>query len=155
MECKKMRGLIMTDYLDGNLDKPTLKEVEAHIAACPGCRGLVSELTSIRASLKKESPQSPPPQVWERIRADIARVPMKYSLAGNFAESIRSWIVNRRPAVVIAAAAILIFAVLTVTRLMPQNNPLAPDDIISIISLEENGDYADYNFGTPAENYFL
>ena len=159
MDCKEMEEIILTDYIDGKIAGQALRSVEAHLASCIRCRGLASELASIRAPFRKTERMEPPSEVWERIRAEVSRKPIDSVFAQDTFQSIRLFFARLRPAIVVMTAAALILAVLTVARLMPQKGmrtpPASGDDILSLVTSDENENGALYDFGTPAENYFL
>jgi len=60
-----------------------------------------------------------------------------------------------RPAIVVATAAMVILAVLTVARLVPQKGLISQDEIISLVTLDESGNGQEFDFGTPEESFFL
>jgi anti-sigma factor RsiW len=41
--CRELVELV-TDYLEGALDPDTLRRVEGHLAACPGCSAYLDEM---------------------------------------------------------------------------------------------------------------
>ncbi len=158
MDCNKMEEIILTDYIDGRLTGRAFKDVEAHIASCKPCRGLISELKSVSAEFKKSGREDPPSEVWERIRSEVDRAPATALFAQDFFRSTRLIFARLRPAIAVTAAVALIFVVLMAGRLMPYrgtvNAPVGEEEILSMAALEENG-VTDYDFGTPEENYFL
>lgn len=159
MECKRIEEIILTDYTDGKLSGQMFKDVEAHLASCSRCRALASELVRLRTDLRKAGRMTPPSRVWETVRAGVAGEPAGGVFAQNFLRSVRLLSVRLRPAVVAATAAALILVVLTMARLMPQKEmlvvPVAQDEALSLITLDEDRNGADYDLGTPAEDYFL
>jgi len=51
---------------------------------------------------------------------------------------------------------VLIFAVLITTRIVSNRGAISQEDeIFSMVDLGESTNGADYDLGTPAENYFL
>ncbi len=155
MDCKKMEELIFTDYADGKITGQAFKDVEAHLASCHRCRALASELASIGRTFKAVKPMEAPTGVWEKIRSDITREPAGTVFARDLIFTARSFLARLRPVVVMVTAAVLILVAVTVVRLMPQKITTRGEDILSIVALEETGNGAEYDFGTPAESYFL
>ena len=43
IDCADLVELV-TEYLEGVLDKPTAAEIEAHLALCPGCDAYVAQM---------------------------------------------------------------------------------------------------------------
>lgn len=157
MDCKKMEEIILTDYMDGKITGAMLKDVEAHLASCSRCRALYTELAPIGAEIRKAKRMEPPDRVWEKIRAEVSMAPGKaWALSPDkFFESVRMMIAHLKAAIVVATAAALILAVLTVAHLMPQRGAIDQEEIISLITMDENGNGTNYDFGTPEEAYFL
>lgn len=158
MDCDKMRDIILTDYIDGRLTGQALQDVEAHLASCAGCRGLASELVSVGAELGKSRHQKPSSEVWERIRSEVNRPPVGVFSAPDLLRSARSVFARLRPAITVAAAAALILVVLIAGHVIPYNTaakaPVGEEEILSMAAMDEHGG-ADYDFGTPEEDYFL
>lgn len=153
MDCKKIEEIILTDYMDGRLDSRELKAVEAHLASCGRCRELASEAAGIGKELRLAEELTPSPAVWQRIRAAISGEPARAMPAQNFFQSLRLSFARLRPAIVVASAVAVILAVLITARLMPPGGSLGQEEIMSLVSIEENG--AGYDLGTPVESYFL
>lgn len=72
MRCDKVKELLMTDYIDGQLDGQTEKLVRQHLESCAACRAFEA---SVRKSavepLKAAAQKRPPAYVWERIRREV------------------------------------------------------------------------------------
>ena len=55
-------------YFDGEVDAAGVREVEAHLAQCAGCRALLGELGEMRSALRDRLPDlAAPPQLRQRI----------------------------------------------------------------------------------------
>ena len=61
--------IALGDYVDGTLDERARIEIEAHLAACERCRGVVADFGVIRQSALSLEPQLPPAHVWTRLSA--------------------------------------------------------------------------------------
>jgi anti-sigma factor RsiW len=59
------------DYVDGTLAEAARAALEAHLALCPACRALASDLGAIRAASLALERHVPPPHVWTRLSASI------------------------------------------------------------------------------------
>ncbi|OGS06266.1 MAG: hypothetical protein A2204_05935 [Elusimicrobia bacterium RIFOXYA1_FULL_47_7] len=75
MECNKARELMLSDYMDGMLNKETSGEVEKHIASCQSCAGYYRSAVSAFVPFRKSRALGVPPAVWEGIRGRLAAVP--------------------------------------------------------------------------------
>ena len=59
------------DYVDGTLDAPAQRALEAHLSTCERCRRVADDFRAIRAASLTLEPHVPPPQMWARIAAAI------------------------------------------------------------------------------------
>ena len=72
MKCKKIRELIMTDYLDGEITEELRQQVDEHVKTCPGCRELLQAVrTGVSAPLQGAELMRPPESVWSAIKEKI------------------------------------------------------------------------------------
>lgn len=73
MRCWDARQHV-SDYLDGELDRPTASMVEAHLAVCPTCPPLYAALVGVHAELGRlRDPDSViDPPLEQRIRSIVA-----------------------------------------------------------------------------------
>jgi anti-sigma factor RsiW len=60
MDCKTA-ALLLAPYLDGELDRATVVELEAHIDGCADCAAELSALDEIRQTLRKHAARYPAP----------------------------------------------------------------------------------------------
>ncbi len=62
------------ERLDGDLPHDTLAAVDAHVAVCAACAGLLHDLEQIRSAARSLGPVQPPAHLWieiaGRVRAD-------------------------------------------------------------------------------------
>jgi anti-sigma factor RsiW len=61
--------LQVDDYVDGTLPAPARAALEAHLAICPACRMLASDLHAIRVAALTLERHVPPPRIWGRLAA--------------------------------------------------------------------------------------
>jgi anti-sigma factor RsiW len=64
-------GVTLDDYVDDVLSPSERAAVEAHLAACDGCRELVAGLRSVVAAVSTLKPVEPPRAAWSRIEQTI------------------------------------------------------------------------------------
>ena len=160
MDCRRAKGVILSDYADGVLRGHALEELEIHIRSCSSCRELAEGLMSAEELLKSAARADVPQAVWGRIRAEISRLSIKKGLIEDLSEKIRYGFYHLRPAVMATAAIIALLFVLATARLVSYMDYSAAlsarNDIINMVSL--NGDErgaGEYDIGTSAETYFL
>jgi len=59
--------IALGDYVDGTLDERARIEIEAHLASCERCRGVVADFGVIRQAALSLEPQLPPAHVWTKL----------------------------------------------------------------------------------------
>ena len=62
---------LLTRWLGGELAADERVAVEAHLAACPGCRGEADALTAVWQELAQAAPPAGPGSVWPAVQARI------------------------------------------------------------------------------------
>ena len=74
MKCKKIQELLLSDYLDGELNDDLHNEINIHLSMCPECRQFESALhKKVVEPLKKAKKINPPERVWVHIKEAIVR----------------------------------------------------------------------------------
>ena len=72
MNCEKVRELLVTDYIDRELDADTEERVIAHLAQCASCKAFEATVRmSAVEPFKDARPIAPPKHVWERVAGAI------------------------------------------------------------------------------------
>ena len=56
-------------YLDGELDRATVDEIEAHLTGCAACRARLATLEELRGAIRSVPRHRAPPQLRERLLA--------------------------------------------------------------------------------------
>lgn len=166
MKCKKIKELILTDYLDGQMDEEQKKQIEKHLASCVHCKEyeLVTRKTVIEPFSNTER-LNPPEIIWHKIKEQIEEK-QQQELSSPFADLIRrikSLLYVPKPALAVATIVIVSLITVTIIRLPSKNQEIvkvSPENqvecvnyLISVFnqdSLDENND-----FGTSIEEYFL
>lgn len=160
MDCRRAKGLILSEYADGLLRGHALEELESHTRSCSSCRRLAEGVTKAGELFKSAVRADAPQGVWNRIRADLAGLSAdNESAAEGFLDRIRYGLYRLRPAVMAAAAVIILLFALATARLVSYMNYSADvsarEDMINMVSLNGEGAAGDYDIGTSVEAYFL
>jgi anti-sigma factor RsiW len=115
MRCERIQELILTDYMDKELDEKLVREVDGHILSCAACREFkrVAEQKAVqpfKAVPSTAASAQAPSYIWERVKREVAR---EGTGRTGILENIFRYLGKiPRPAVAFAAAAVLIIAVL-------------------------------------------
>ncbi len=73
MTCQECAGYLQS-YCDGELETSQMLEVEAHLQACPSCRGAVEAERAFREELRSKLSREPvPPHVAEELRSALTK----------------------------------------------------------------------------------
>jgi anti-sigma factor RsiW len=73
MDCKTASDLLPL-YFDGELDRETGREFEAHLDTCADCRAALIELDALRTSMRKDVPRYRAPEALRaRVEASAAK----------------------------------------------------------------------------------
>ena len=160
MDCRRSKGLILSDYADKMLSGPALEALESHLRSCSSCRKLAEEIMSTGKLLRSSARPDVPQVIWGRIRAEITGLSMNRGVIETVLERIRYGLYHLRPAVVATAAIVTLLFMLATARLVFNMNYSAAlsqrEDVINMVTLggDEPGG-GEYDIGTTAETYFL
>jgi len=166
MKCRKIRELILSDYIDGELDERTEKAVREHIAGCAGCaafeknvRGAVVE--PFQMGLREKVPET----LWNSVRAAIVEEGMRASAFEVVTRNLRVLLGALRPvyapaAVVLLAAMFFLAINVSSGRKKDLLNSYLMDQAEFVVSLqagEGNGysEITEEGFGTDIEEFLL
>lgn len=165
MNCKKIRKIILTDYLDDQMGKKEKLSIEKHLSDCRSCREFALNARKACAEMFTNTGKANPPEfVWRRIReAIIAKERKKENFAVRFLEKIKYAFYIPNPAIAFATIVALMLIFGGITKLMVANHELLKDNA------QEQVEYLDYSmeipadasandeagFGTSIEKYFL
>lgn len=166
MKCDKIQELILTDYLDGQINEEQKTDIEKHLASCADCKeyGVVARETTITPFNNAEK-LSPPEAIWDKVKDRIENEQLQEGTNpfANLISSIKSVLYIPKPAFAVAAVSIILLIIVAVIKLPSDNQKivkLSAEDQIECISYllgafnegptDENDD-----FGSSVEEYFL
>jgi predicted anti-sigma-YlaC factor YlaD len=147
-KCDYFKDFILTDYLDGELDKGLAHSVEIHLRDCSDCRAFLNEVkNNAAAPFQRVLPQPVPSELWEAVRQEIEYEPAS------------PWMVFPR-LVPVFASLVLMFLAGSITLNTIQIKQAQEKDqgeyLVSLWGPASSAVQGDNNdFGTPIEHYFL
>lgn len=166
MNCKKIQELILTDYIDEQIEQDQKRLIEDHLSSCVHCREFAEAAkTSIIDPLSNTEKVAPSDQVWLNIKESIEQEPAKENLGSyeDFFRKLKDMIMPQRPAYALAGVFVIILVAMTAIKINQPSQEIAvretqqESEAITYIveamqddELDENGDY-----GTAIEEYFL
>ena len=166
MNCEKARNLILTDYLDDQMDVKARCIIEEHMARCPECKNLYLEAKKATDELSFNTlPRANPPEyVWRRVKmAILAEKENKKSLLSEIFANARNFLRVPRPVLATVSVIMLIIVIGTAAgigigvRNAYQSKLEVPADYFSYLTdtPAENTANGTGGFGTAVEKYFL
>ena len=160
MDCKRAKGLVLSDYTDGVLKGRALEELELHLRSCLPCHKLAEDAVSTGELLRRAAKTDAPQAVWERIRGEITRLSIRKGFFETVLDRIRYGLYHLRPAVVATATIVILLFVLATAKFVSYMNYSATlsarDGMINMVSLNGEENIGEgYDIGTSAEIYFL
>ncbi len=159
--CKKYRDIILTDHIDGELDKSAQALVAQHLAVCPGCSALAEQVKQgMVLPFKQTGREAVPEHVWTSIKERIEKESHAYNplmgfirgLAGSFA------LPKLAPALMSVAALALVGSLVFHDQQIKQAKAQAQGEYLISVLAPANGVAVEAdNEGplTPIETYFL
>ena len=159
MKCKKIKELITSDYIDGELKGVLKEKVEEHLGKCASCRAYEEVLRkNVALPLRRAEELTPPEEVWSNIKERIESEE-RVNVFLEWGDRIRDALSLRRPvfAAAVAMTLILIAAVFTSVNLSGRNrlNNYLEDQVDYLLSIDIGEANGDVSFGTAIEEYFM
>ncbi len=166
MNCKNVEELILTDYLDGQMDEGQKKQLEKHLASCVHCREYeLAVRKTVIGPFDNSERVNPPAVIWHKIKEQIEEE-QKEELTSPFADfirSIKSLLYVPKPAFAVAMIVILLLVTVSVIKLPSKNQEIVKVDtenqvecITYLISVfDQDSANEDNDFETSIEEYFL
>lgn len=72
MNCEKVKELLLTCYIDNELDEATAAAVKKHLAECHACAAFEAEVRRSAVEPFRDAPPAiPPKEVWQRVADSI------------------------------------------------------------------------------------
>ena len=161
MNCEKIQELILTDYLDDQMDKSQKKYLEEHLARCPHCLEFSETVkkAAFEPFVNADKP-NPPESVWSNIEESIlAEQQGKANVLANLWEKFKFSAPISRPAFAFATVVTLALLVGTLTQFKIQQGDSAKEQMEYLNYLTNPSDGLSANggqgFNTSVEKYFL
>jgi len=168
MKCKNIQDLILTDYLDNEMDLQNKKKIEAHLSECQECLQYASFVQKNTVEPFNEAQRHYPPQsVWQNIKKAIEEGQKENEFVltepQNYWKKMRNFFPLPQQIFALGGVlAVLVMVVLINNYAVKKGAMVQRDEQnqveylaslagdFSEVSLDEKGDY-----GTVLEQYFL
>ena len=165
MKCKKIQEIILTDYLDGQLNEKQKSSLGLHLAECKGCKEFSTYAMKNIAGLFTNAERLIPSEiVWRRIKGNIeAERPNKPGFVIGFFERLKGSLYIPKPVTIfVTALTFILVASLVLALYIGNQNKLNYNSQKTIQDkdyyeelLSDTYTTKDTGFGTAIEENFL
>ena len=157
--CKEFKEIILTDYIDGELDQTTKGQLEGHLHVCAQCREFSDEVKAQLVAPFKGAPRAAvPADLWRSIEESIAQENEEMQPAASWSDRfIQSLALPRLAPVVLSFILFVLVGLWVFNRQAPQtvNNDSGEYAAYVMDSVNELAETGSDVLGTSIEQYFL
>jgi len=158
-KCEQFKDMILTDYIDGELDRSLSSSLEAHLLDCNECRVFYQEVKSNAVLPFQRSPRQPvPSELWDAVRQGIEDKGRVVDPVGDLIAQLKGLFIFPRMVPVLGSL-VLMFLVGTVAlnNVHVQRAQVSDQGeyLVSLLSPTSSAQGENNDYGTPIEHYFL
>ncbi|MBN2483926.1 MAG: zf-HC2 domain-containing protein [Candidatus Omnitrophica bacterium] len=168
MNCKKIKDIIITDYIDGQLTSRIRQQIDGHLDRCEECRAFAQKVkeTVVLPFKPAAQPEDPPEFVWERIRSSVQKEESLLQRIGRKAARYVCGILYLpRPALAAVLSVVVLFVVVSSVQIPALQrktavNSYLSEQLVYLASLDagtlngnNNGDT--FDMGTDIEEFLF
>lgn len=163
MKCKKIKDLLLTDYIDGQINSDLKRRIDEHLSRCQDCRDFAAQLNSTVIKPFRESTLVEPPYaVWQGIKEEITpQREYEQGLFRRLRDNLKHIFTAPKPVFAMATALTLIIAAFIFTQ-VPFNGKKATNnylqeqiDFLGYLEISEDYTNGYMSLDTAIEEYFL
>lgn len=158
MFCDQMQEVLLTDFIDGQLESSARKNIEAHLSNCADCRSRVELYQQqVRPMFLQIAQSHAPTDLWQKIAPQLKTEKPEISLLSQFFTRWQNW------ALPVAATAVI--GIFFLLNRSPQKETQDAQATVQITGTtlsemilawgEEQTTSAEPNFDSAVENYLL
>jgi predicted anti-sigma-YlaC factor YlaD len=71
MNCKEIKEILLTDYIDDEADEALRQQIEEHLCRCSDCRAVLEAATAVVRPLRMAESTPPPAALWQDVRNEL------------------------------------------------------------------------------------
>ena len=159
-KCDHFKELILTDYMDGELDKDAVAGLESHLLDCVDCRAFFKEVKNNAVVPFKQALRQPvPAELWDTIKQNIEQKDQVSNPLEDLLDKLKGLIVFPRMVPVFASLVLMLLAgsvTLNTIQVQQAKEKDQGEYLVSLLSPTSTSTSSDNNDGgTPIEHYFL
>lgn len=122
MKCHDWQEMIITDYLDGELEPRQKERLDAHLAQCQACREfLTAAQNTVVKPFEGAASGEPPECVWHNIKEAITEPTRQVDDPVSLWDRLGGMLNFPKPALALASVIIVFMAVTLTLRYYPQS----------------------------------
>jgi len=158
-KCDHVKDLILTDYIDGQVDKNIAGEIENHLLDCNDCRVFLKEVkSSVIFPLSQIQRLPVPAELWDRIKQNIEDENQAVSPLLEFFNKLKGLLLFPRMVPVFASFILMFVAGSVTLNTIQMQQAQAKDQgeyLVSLLNPTSTASLDSSDPGTPIEHYFL
>lgn len=158
--CKEYEDMILTDFIDGELDLGAQNRLIAHLKVCPACSALANEVKkNCVVPFEKTPREQVPGEIWRNIEAKIETKEENARGLEGFFTQLREMFFSPQYISALASVLIFVFVGMFLLQKQPvkqaQEKKQSPDVVYELGLLTTSPENENADLGTPIEKYFL
>jgi len=159
MKCKKIKEIILSDYIDDELDLECRKNVEIHLEKCESCRQFKDDVDlNIVGILQHASKLEPRQELWYKIK-DKLEPKRRLFVPENITGFLKGLFTVRKPIYAVAAIMMLVVVTGVFSKLyMNEKNSLdryLGEQMAFVLSLDNGSEDENDDIGIPFEIFSI
>jgi anti-sigma factor RsiW len=159
-KCEQIKDLILTDFIDGELDKGLAESIENHLLDCSDCRAFFKEVKNNASLPFQKALQGPvPAQLWSAIKEKIESENQAKGPIEDILDKLRGLTVFPRLVPVFASVALMLIVgsvTFNTVQVQQAKDKDQGEYLVALLSPTGPSTQGDNNdLGTPIEHYFL
>ncbi len=159
-KCDYFKDLILADYIDGELDKDSVGNLESHLLDCSDCRVFLKEVKDNAVGPWKQARHQPVPvELWAAIRQSIEHENQAAGPLADFIARFKGLMVFPRMVPVFASLVLMLLAgsvAFNTIQVQQARDRAQGEYLIALLGPTGPSVTSDNNgLGTSVEHYFL
>ena len=159
-KCEYFKSLILTDFIDGELDKVLFESVQGHLLDCSDCRTFLKEVKKNSVLHSQQAANQPvPAELWDAIKENIEYENQATHPFADFIDRLKGLITFPRLVPVLASLLLMLLVgsvTLNTIQIQRAQEKDQGEYLVSLLSSAGSSLQGAANEGgTPIEHYFL
>ncbi|MCB9771615.1 MAG: zf-HC2 domain-containing protein [Candidatus Omnitrophica bacterium] len=154
--CKNIKDLILTDYMDSEVDLSTREQISSHLLNCSHCRRFAAEAEkNLAVPFKGKIREDVPEHVWSSIRQSIENAAMANTQSKSFINNFIQIFSFPKLAPALGGFVVLLLMGTFILNSHQIKQVKEKEQGEYLASLWKTVDFENSDLRTPIEEYFL